>query len=327
MRNENLTNDDPKLKGFDWRKSKAHMLLLSKFVHLENLDKFTKLDYWENVLGESPKQAIERFVDEGILIAADLNALLSYKYKVTELKDLLKQRNLPVSGSKKEMIQRLVQADHDGMKKVTAGWMIFECTKNGNEIIEQYWGTEKEKRASVEQQVVEYIKNRNFKEASLTVGAYEAEQVFPRGIGIDWKHYDPDKDMEMLNIIFESEPKILARLEDGKMETLRIGAAMMLLWGTNMAHEYLPADFETGLSLDNNTAARMFLFYASHQTTIEGYRKAGIEKVKVLAFQDSCKACKKLENKQYKLHQIPVLPYEYCTHEMGCRCTTIAVFD
>jgi hypothetical protein len=271
MRNENLANDDPKLKGFDWRKSKAHMLLLSKFVHLENLDNFTKLDYWENVLGESPKQAIERFVDEGILIAADLDALLSYKYKVTELKDLLKQRNLPVSGSKKEMIQRLVQADHDGMKKVTAGWMIFECTKNGNEIIEQYWGSEKEKRASVEQQVVEYIKNRNFKEASLTVAAYEAEQVFPRGIGIDWKHYDPNKDMEMLNIIFESKPKILARLEDGK--------------------------------------------------------KAGIEKVKVLAFQDSCKACKKLENKQYKLHQIPVLPYEHCTHEMGCRCTTIAVFD
>ena len=67
------------LFGFDWRKSNPHLLLLSKFLHRQTADYFEESENWKTVLGESPKQAIKRFIDEGMLAHANLNAQLDYK--------------------------------------------------------------------------------------------------------------------------------------------------------------------------------------------------------------------------------------------------------
>ncbi len=68
----------------------------------------------------------------------------------------------------------------------------------------------------------------------------------------------------------------------------------------------------------------MFLFHASHKTSLEQYRKSGFVKfVEILAAQDSCDECKKITKKKYKLNEVPELPHENCTHEKGCRCTLI----
>ncbi len=315
------------IMGFDWRKSKAHLLLLSKFVHAQRPDDFAKSDDWKNVLGEPSRQAIKWFVDEGMLMTADLNDLISYKYKVSELKDLLKQRGLSVSGRKDEMVQRLVQTDTNGMKKAVSELTLLKCTQRGHEIAEQYLVAERETRLKVEQQVMEYLTNRKFREASLVVASYETEQVFPRGIGMDWKHYNPNRDIEILNTIFGSKPRIIAQLVDAKLEALRIGAAMMALWGKNMAKEWLPANFETGLLFDTDTTARMFLFHALHRATLERYRSEGLEHAEILAAPDSCESCRKLAIKRYKLNEVPELPNEYCTHGMGCRCTLLPVVE
>jgi hypothetical protein len=319
------------IMGFNWRKSKAHLLLLSKFIHATNFADYLAghdswKNEWDNVLGEPSKQAIKRFVDEGMLMTPDLNDLLSYKYKVPELKALLKQRGLSASGCKEEMIERLVQTDPDGMKKAAAELSLLQCTQRGREIAEQYIEAEKEKHAQVERQVVEYLIKRKFKEASLAVAAYEAEQVFSRGMGIDWKRYNPKHDIETLNTIFDSKPpKILARLGNEKLETLRIAAAMMALWGETKAKKWLPADLETGLHFDNEAAVRMFVFYAQRREMLEKYRREGIEYVEVFSAPDSCESCKNLAGKHYKLDEVPELPNPNCTHEMGCRCLFFAV--
>jgi hypothetical protein len=316
--------------GFDCRKSEAHLLLLSKFIHANSLDDFARNDYWKstwnNVLGEPLKQAIKRFVEEGILMAADLNDLLSYKYKVNQLKDMLKQRELPISGSKDMMIQRLTQADPEGMKNSVEELSIFKCSQRGLEIAEQHIAVEKEKRNSVERQVMEYLARRKYREASLAVAAYETEQVFPRGIGEDWKHHNPNHDIEMLVTIFESNlPKIIARLGDEKVEVVRIAAAMMALWGENKAKKWLPDDFEIDLSFDYDTIVRMINFQAVHRASLEQYHNEGLKHVEVLPASDSCESCKKLAHKHYKLDEVPELPNPNCTHKMGCRCTYLPV--
>lgn len=314
------------IMGFDWKKSKAHWLLLSKFIHPQNPDDFSKSDIWENVLGEKPSQSIKRFLDEGLIAVAEVESVLDYKYKVSELKDMLKQRGLPVSGRKDDMIKRLVTADPIGMKKSVEKLNVFQSVQHGRELAEKYLLGEKEKRNLIEKQILEHIRNRKFKEASMAVAAYEAEQVFPRGMGIDWKRHNPERDVEMMNNIFSGKPKILSKLSDDKLDVLRQGAAMMSLWGKNTAKEWLPSDLTTGLSFDVDTAARMFLFHASHKTSLEQYRKSGVVKsVEILAAQDSCDECKKFTKKKYKLNEVPELPHENCTHEKGCRCTLIPV--
>jgi hypothetical protein len=311
-------------RGFNWRNSEVHLLLLSKFLNSQEIDYFTKLGNWEQALNEVPQKAIERFVDEGMLEIADLETIVSYKYKVSELKSLLKQRGLAASGTKDELVKRILQADEAGMSKLTVGIKLLTCTQTGREIAQQYLDSEKEKHLKVEKQVIGYIVKRMFKEASLAVAEYEAGQVFVRGMGVNWKHYNPNRDIQILQNIYKNKPQILNKLDDSKLDSLRLGAAMMLLWGTNKATKWIPADFETGLSMDTDVAARMFLFNAQSIVTLKEFKEMGIEYVEVLGVLDSCESCKEIIGKIYRISEVPTLPNPNCTHEMGCRCVYLA---
>jgi len=293
------------LLGFEWRKSNAHLLLLSKFIHPRTLDDFATPEAWKTVLGEDPKQAIKRFLDQGLLMQTDLSAQLDYKFKAVELKKMLKRRGLSVSGHKGDLIQRLIQADPQGMKQAVAGLSVLICSEQGREIAENYLANEKAQRRNVEQQVMEYLRQRKFKDASIAVAAYEVKQVFPRGMGIDWDHHDPDHDITMLNAIFDGKPKILALLNESQSYTLRLVSGMMYLWGTNQGKEWLPLDFETELAIDNDAAARMFLFHAMYRVNIANYKRSGVKQVEILAAQDSCDECKKISGKRFTINGVP----------------------
>lgn len=185
----------------------------------------------------------------------------------------------------------------------------------------------KEKRAQAERQVMEYLVRRKFKEASLAVASFEAEQVSPRGMGIDWKHYNHKRDIEKLKTIFESKPpKIIANLGNEKLEVVRIAAAMMALWGTNRAKKWLPDDFETGLPFDSDTTVRMLQFQAVHKDTLERYHSSGVKYIEVLPVSDSCESCQKMAGK-HKIAEAPELPNPNCTHKMGCRCCYLSVVE
>jgi hypothetical protein len=316
------------LFGFDWRKSHAHLLLLSNFLHPKTVDDFKDSDSWKAVLGESPEHAIKRFTDEEMLAQANLNAQLDYKFKTTELKSMLKQRGLTVSGRKEDLISRLVQSDLEAMKIAVAGLLILICTERGQKIADQYLSAEKAKQIKLEEYVLEYLKQCKFKEASLAVATYESEQVFPRGgVGIDWKNYNPTNDIERLKLIYGSSPKIFSRLSYDHLAILRHATAMVYLLGTNQSKKWLPPDFETGLVIDNDSALRMFSFYVSHQVTLGNYRQGGVEYVEILTAQDSCQACKEISGKKYKLNYVLELPYEHCTHKAGCKCVFLPVVD
>lgn len=312
------------MSSFTWKNSEAHLLLLSKFIHGQEIDYFVKWDNLEKALNETPQKAIKRFVDEGMLTNADLETIVAYKYKVSDLKDLLKQRGLAISGNKDELVKRILQADKAGMLKSTAGIELLTCTQAGREIAEQYLASEKEKRLKVEQQVIDYLVKRMFKEASLAVANYEAGQVFARGIGVDWKHFNPNRDIQILQYIYGNKPEILNKLDDTKLDSLQLGAGMMLLWGENKATRWIPKDFETGLSMDTDVAARMFLFHAQSIATLMQFKEMGVKYVEVLGTPDSCESCKKIVGKRYKLSEAPTLPNPNCTHEMGCGCVHLA---
>ena len=311
------------LLGFNWRKSNAHLLLLSKFLHPNSIGEFAKADYWNNALGENAKQAIKRFLDEGMLLQANLEGQLDYKFKATELKNMLKERGLTVSGRKEELISRLIQADPENMKKSVKGITIVLCSEQGREIAEQYLSDELAKRTSLDEQIGEYLRQRKFKEASLAVASYEAQQVFPRGLGINWKNHNPTSDIEALKAIFAYKPKILSQLDNNLLDTLRFAAGMDYLWGTNNSAKWLRPDFETGLAIDKVTAVRMFLSNAYYHRSITQYRTSGVVNQVQILSKNCCEACMKLSGKKFVLNSVPELPYEHCTREMGCNCTVI----
>jgi hypothetical protein len=98
---------------------------------------------------------------------------------------------------------------------------------------------------------------------------------------------------------------------------------MMYLWGTGQAKTWLPSNLETGLDMANDTAARMILFYTYHKRNTAGLRAAEARTVKILATDDSCSSCKELAEKKHPINKVPELPYEKCTHQLGCRCSAV----
>lgn len=309
---------------FDWRLSEAHLQLLSRFLLAQRVENVAQ-PYLEDALGEKPDAAIKRFMAEGMLVPASLQNRLLATYGTAELKALLRERGLKVSGTKDSLIERLTSADPQGMAAKVAKLNIYECSPEARTMAEQYTGNQWADKNAAFAESIAFLRAHEFQQASLVVSSYESRQVFKRGVGVDWSNPDTLGDVRDLRTIFSARPGILAGLPEDAWESLRVAAGMMLLWGKNRATEWLPANF-VGIERfdDDDTAARMLVFYARSQRDLEAYRQAGVTKVRVLGCDDSCSACRRLMSGTYALANVPELPHPGCTHEIGCRCTLVA---
>lgn len=126
------------LRRSKWQESEAHLQLLTRFCNGDSPDTYRDSEDWESVLDEKPQKAIERLRDESMLQPADLSRLLDHKFTVAELKGMLKTKGLKVSGQKVEIIQRLIDIDTTGMRAVTKGSTVYECTSQGAHLAESY---------------------------------------------------------------------------------------------------------------------------------------------------------------------------------------------
>jgi SAP domain-containing protein len=310
------------LEERNWRTSPAHLLLLSRFRNGDSPLMYRDADYWKVALQESAAHAIARFMKEGILEPAELPIVMDYKFKVTDLKTMLKERGLKVSGIKADLVWRLVEADMKGMLEVTKDIEVYRCSAEGMQLADAYLQTEKMRREEAEREVFNLLVAQDFSGAARVMIAFEVTQVFARGLGIDWKNYTGKSDEESLRIIFEATPAILKGIENDRLNKIRVVAGMMKLWGWRTDEGWLSHDFKTGTHLDGDAACRMLIFYASHSSSLQQYKKLGFKSVRISAVSDamSCDACQQIDGKVYSLEDVPELPYAECTCEMGCRC-------
>jgi len=77
---------------FDWRKSPAHMDLLSKFIKPRDVAQVMGWQYLKHAIKEDPRETIERFIRDGTLIPSGLEATLNRVFTVAQLKEMLKER-------------------------------------------------------------------------------------------------------------------------------------------------------------------------------------------------------------------------------------------
>lgn len=313
---------------FEWRASEPHMLLLSRFLCAQDASAAALPANWEGVLGEPPQVAIDRFFNKDLLIPASVTAKLDSTFKAVDLKPFLKERGLPVSGKKDVLLDRLVTADPEGMAEKVAHLAVVECSADARAIAEQYRATKRTEKDAAISESLAFLRAREFGKASLTVSSYEAKQVFPRGVGIDWSRPDPVDDIHHLETLFSSRPKILGGLAEGEWEALRVAAAMMHLWGTNAGREWLPVGFVGVPSFGIDTSARMLMFHATHKREMAKFRALNVKSGIIRGCgKDSCEACQKIADKSLPLDRIPELPYAGCTCEMGCRCYVEPTLD
>jgi hypothetical protein len=128
----------------------------------------------------------------------DVPMLLELKSK-NELKSLAKVRGISQSGTKEDLASKLVKADPRGMSSLFRGKTYISCTPKGQSLVEKFAESESELRLKAENQSASALQGGLYKDACTIVANFEASQVFPRGVGIDWNRYDATRDIEILN--------------------------------------------------------------------------------------------------------------------------------
>ena len=319
------------LRKKNWRDSEAHLLMLTKFCDGDSLDTYADSEDWTSALGEKPKKAVERFIEESMLQPASLPRLLDYSFTATELRSMLRKKGIKVSGPKPEIIQRLIENDAPAMRSITKTATVYECTIQGAQIAQGFLREQRDRRLDAEQNSLAMLVKQDFTEAVRLMAHYESNQVFPRGVGIDWSNYDCKPATESLRIISQKRPGILNGMNTNRLEELRLAAGMIQLWGAADAKRWLPADFETGIHFDADVAARMLSFYAINLGRLSEYEDPDLDGfvtgIEISAIDDGrhCPECRLINGKMYSLGQAPELPFPKCTSAMGCRCMVIPI--
>jgi len=321
--------------SFDWQKSRPHLFLLSGFLNPQeeyHQGRFHGHDSneWAEVLGEPLQKAIQRFMKEGLIVKTNsLVDYVEYKFKLSELKTMLKKRGLAVSGRKDELISRLIENDTNGVKKAVSGLSLVRCSDGGQKIAEQFVFQEKQHKENIEEQMVLAFRSHRFRDAIQTYYRFQASQVFPTSPSLSkpnplavrkwWENRDPTEEISVINLMFAKTPKSLSKLNDKELEDVRIAASMYELWEIQKYLEF-PSSQQSETSYSPKDAAFAVWRYAYHCRNLLDYQKRGIKTIGIDSFNDACDACKEMAKKRYALNEVPELPYEHCTSPNGCRC-------
>jgi SAP domain len=301
--------------------SPAALLFLSKFKLGATVDGISRPDDWARVLRTKPAKVVRKLLATGFLELADLETSIQSGFNAKELKVLAKERGLSVSGTKKALAQRLISADADGMTKVLDNRQFFVCTAVGQVAVERFACANAQAQQDAEAASLAALHLRKLRDACFVVSRYESQQVFPRGLGMDWKNYGRGSEVRLLELIFDGCPVRFHNLPADKLTTLRAAAGMQVIWGVSDATPWL-----NNIQLEQEVwppevAARMYLFLAQHRQRVEEFRAAGFHRVLVMGNDaDQCSECKKHAGKVYRLDKVPNVPFDRCTCPNGCLC-------
>jgi len=318
----------------DWKNSPAHLQLYSYFVKPETFYRFTEgymSSDWRVVLKEPPAQTLQMLIKDGYLIRPDLVTLINYKFKLFDLKELCRERHLPVSGKKAELVERLLTADKPGMQIEVKDVELFVCSEKGKHLADAYLETKEREREEAEKVVLDYLRQKNFLQATRTVAKFEAKQVFIRGMGIDWdeEYLTPNPhNISTLEILFDEIPTIAQGMDPEKLEYFRIVAGFFILWGDEARGKRLLDGIENVYDKFCNTEfVRMLWSYANNKCDLREWREMARVldkknyKVEIHTANDEyvCDNCKQLAKEKYPLlGDVPELPNPNCSH--ACRC-------
>jgi hypothetical protein len=279
-------------------------------------------DHWNAVLPEPVGATLAQFRRNGWLVDAPWQEVFAARHRMDDLKGLLRDRGLRVSGKKAELAARLIEADAEGMRRRVAdvkAWVLSPVTV---EPVEQHLLAEKAAEAQAHDAVFSALREGRVREAVDAILAYERTRLFPRGLGIDW-HRDGIGEhlITQAQAILQASPGILRDVSEHELELLRPVAAMLELTGESRSNPWLPSGLIGHPRLDIETVVRMLLFHGSNTARLQGLREAGYKQVDVMTCGSaSCPTCQAMDDKTFAIGRVPELPHPDCMHELGCRC-------
>jgi hypothetical protein len=213
---------------YDFGLTEPQLVFLSEFLTPKCADKV--LSYWGSALKEEPSSVLKRFVKCGLLVRPPLPIRLGVIYSVADLKLLLKERGLCVSGTKQALIERLMSVNVSDLESI--GESVYECSDVAKTCVTK----QDEKRIMMINEVVGLIKARKVEQALSVVSSFNKTHTSIRelkelkyGLNPLAIKAPPDYQFRMISSILSARPQILNDVSDDDLERLRIAVAMWQL--------------------------------------------------------------------------------------------------
>lgn len=309
----------------DWASRPSYLTVLQRFLSLRDARTGVP-EYWEPMFGIHPRRVVDSLLQLHLLEPASLVETVEYCHTGAELKKLLKERGLKVSGRKAEQAQRLLDADPEGMRSFATEHQIVRCSPEAKQVVQSWLDRQAHALETTTDELIAALRNRQFKIAIQIADAWRAQQFRPPGhpdqeaMTVPSQPRSLDDRLHEIARMFTLRPKILKELGPDQWEGLHLNYAVWQLLGKSADEKCLPGF--TGLGeMDAATVLRMLSFYANHQRELAQWRPLGVKTARIACCHSgSCDRCEALDQMRYAVDKLPELPYENCTCALGCRC-------
>jgi hypothetical protein len=226
---------------------------------------------------------------------------------------MLKEQGLKSSGSKEELVERLIEADRDALQRTVSRLRIMICSPQVLTLVEHYKDARQSDLDIAKQQSFEALLQNDPKKA------YKLNQSYCRKYS-SLSSPEFRGSIEWLKFILSSKPKILGKMTAPNWKLLQAAVAMSQLWYGESAVNWLPDNFATNVK-DIEVAVNYLRCNAAVNRMVASCPRN--EKVKIVFDSDdidSCESCLALANKEFDVRDLPEFPLINCTSDQGCQC-------
>lgn len=297
----------------NWRESPDYINFLRYFrTPKDRNDRSYVYQYITRDFKENPDNIFQTLIDERLLVPPSLSDAIVSLYTKAPVEEKLKELGLSTSGSKLQIIQRLIDNDQSSAEKMIQDREMLVCSAAAFAFLEEFDSKKADAENRAKQASFIALVAGDDREAHHIVVEYQ-RRFQPNSEG-------PNIRGERVKYRLKSEPTILSQLNSENKYLLRAACFMPLLWYGEKPVRWLPDTFKSQYE-DNEVLANLFTRYAEIMESIDWYD----EKTKIeISFDrydvDSCSLCRKLDGKMLLKKEIPELPYLNCTSRKGCQC-------
>jgi len=302
-------------------KGRARLALLARFTKPSELAPPDIKQEWLARLGVPYDNVIRAFVSSRFLrqttLTEQANLLL-----VPDLKRLLKQAGLKVSGTKPELIDRLSQQAYDQLAPALRPLPDrYVCTDAGGAEARRYTDEFAARELQAKRASFDALQSGKPDLACRLKSDLDAWSPY--------HHSNPlavsDSPLDLLTTILRLDlPPAIAPPPGAALACrLKAAAAWQSLWGRlDDALELAGVDAPVTVRYENDIVLNQIESQAICHMELERYRASPdiISAVEIMGAEDSCPACERLAKRSFRLPDVPALPYHRCTNDMGCRC-------
>ncbi|MHA2248040.1 MAG: SAP domain-containing protein [Candidatus Hodarchaeales archaeon] len=301
-----------------------HKALLSLFLKPRSLDIDTWQDIWSGTFRKPYMWAIREFIDKNLLTRPTVEESLIGGLRIADIKPILREHGLKLSGRKAELVKRLVEQLPNEAKELASKLKdIYVCTETGSSIAQQWKDDANKRRTETEEKMGVKIAEGNFRQAfrlreRLRKTIPEPMQASYGGGSVGGESSWDDQDELSMRAIYQIDPKSIPSMTPEEVKKAKFNMIMSLMcpWGRTR--------YKVSKEFDKIARTRNYTAYG-HQR-LKKWRKSGVVvQVEILGENDACLSCKNLQSYRYDITDVPIIPNPNCTDDYGCRCCYVPI--